>query len=78
MTTEQDKLTQRARMFDECFAELSPAAQQDLKNRIEYLSSTMDKGGLLSAKELLLQLARYVDALEQAGVMTPPEITASC
>lgn len=58
-------------MFDKCFAELSPAAQHDLQNRLYYLSTAMDKGGVISAKELIVQFARFVEVM--SGSYDPAE-----
>jgi len=61
METTKDKTAERARKFDECFAELSEQAQADLEALINYLAKDVlhKGGGLMSAKELVLQVVRF-------------------
>ena len=57
----KDKTAERARKFDECFSELSEQAQADLEALINYLAKDVlhKGGGLMSAKELVLQVVRF-------------------
>ena len=57
----KDKTAERARKFDECFAELSEQAQADLEALINYLAKDVlhKGGGLISAKELVMQVVRF-------------------
>lgn len=62
----KDKLSTRATQFDICFAELSPEAQNDLQGKIDYIASVFPKngGGVMSAKELIIQVAKFVEQKE--------------
>jgi len=64
----KDKTAERARKFDECFSELSEQAQADLEALINYLAKDVlhKGGGLMSAKELVLQVIRFQEVLTKA------------
>lgn len=59
-------LKQRVKQFDECFLELSTEAQNDLTRRIHYAFPVLvDGGGEMSIKELIFQLARFMERTEK-------------
>lgn len=56
-----DKTNERAKIFDECLAELSPSAQREIEGLLEYVASQLAAGGgIKSAKELILQTIRFL------------------
>jgi hypothetical protein len=55
-------LPHRAKIFDICYVEMTPQAQQALDDMIVWLSDLV--GGEMSAKELLIQLVRYMDEVK--------------
>jgi hypothetical protein len=54
----ENKLSTRAQRFDECLSELSTESQLQLLKSINVLKEQLaDGGGVMSAKEILYQLA---------------------
>lgn len=62
-TNANEKLTERAAQFDECVAELSPVAQAELNALAKWISKNMltDDGGIMSAKELIIQVLKHTN-----------------
>ena len=62
-------LPHRAKMFDICYAEMSPQSQQALDDMIAWISDLV--GGDMSAKELIIQLIRFWDAAKTNAALLP-------
>lgn len=65
-TNDVNKMTERAALFDACVAELPADTQKALNDLAMWVAkNVMTKGGgLMSAKELIVQSLRFEEVLE--------------
>lgn len=70
MKTTDSRLQDRASQFDKCVSELSEVAQEELNELASWVSEhiLLQGGGIMSAKELILQALRFEDrAIRKTG-----------
>jgi hypothetical protein len=66
MENDNSKITERAAIFDQCVAAMPADKQREYKELVIWVSNNIltQGGGLMSAKELIVQLVRWGGSAE--------------